>query len=68
MITFTVTLYGPSEHTERNTAQALWDALERGHANTYRERPEVAMLIGQAVYAAVMDEPPMSGRDKQKVA
>jgi len=67
-LSFTVTLYGPDEHTERNMAQGLWDALERGHCDTYRTRPVVAMLIGEAKYEPVVDSPPMSGRGKQKVA
>lgn len=67
-LSFTVTLYGPCEHDERNTAVALWDALERGHSDTYRVRPVVAMLIGEAKYEPVVDTPPMSGQRKQKVA
>ena len=31
-LSFTVTLYGANEHTERNVAQKLWHAIEKEHA------------------------------------
>lgn len=64
MLKFTITLYGPDEHTERNVAQALWTAVEQAHANLYPTIP-VAMLIGEAKYEIVVDDPPVSGRQKQ---
>lgn len=55
MLTFTVTLCGPSEHAERNTAQRLWAALENAQ-ESYRDA--AAMLIGKAEYT----EPKQKGK------
>lgn len=52
MLRFSVTLYGESEHDERNEAQKLWHALDKCHGKA--GRPVVAMLVGEADYA----EPP----------
>ena len=62
-LSFTVTLYGPCEHDERNVAQELFDAIERGHAELYTI--PVAMLIGPAKYEPVIDSPPRSGQRKR---
>ena len=48
MLKFTVTIFGPDEHTERNAAQVLWSALEKGHETI--SSLSIAMLIGEAKY------------------
>jgi hypothetical protein len=66
MLKFAITLYGIDEHSERNVAQKLWHAIEREHAK-HQGNPgspmACAMLIGEAEYATLKDDPPMSGRD-----
>jgi hypothetical protein len=62
MIVFSVTLYGVNEHEERNAAQKLWAALEDQQCDC--GQPTVAMLIGEAKYEPVVDQPPMSGCEK----
>ena len=57
-LSFTVTLYGANEHTERNVAQKLWRAIEKEHAK-HQANPgdpvACAMLIGEAEYG--LDKP-----------
>jgi hypothetical protein len=50
MLTFTVTVYGPNEHAERNAAQRLWGALEDVQSVQDESPKAFTMLIGKAEY------------------
>jgi len=61
MLTFSVTLYGDSEHAERNAAQELFHALDTTH-NEIEVKGPLAMLIGEAKYEPAL--PTKEDRDR----